>query len=304
VSTEALKLRHEVIEGDCLSILPGIPDGSVDAVITDPPYMGVVGNAWDNAWADDDAFLSWCGSWLRECARVLRPNGCVWVFCYPRMASRMEAEVGQHFRVLSSVVWDKSTARDGAQWKQDRSSLRTWFPASERIIYAEHKPNGPGGPISPQAVRHQHYAGMAGHWFGASQWELPTAANYEWLRGKLNGVLRRDYEELRRDYEELRRPFAIGPSDQFTDVWRFDPEPPGRGGSRHPCAKPLHMMEHIIRTTTRPGALVLDPFAGSGTTGAAAVALGRAFVGIEQDERWAALAWVRVLNALAQMVLL
>ena len=56
---------------------------------------------------------------------------------------------------------------------------------------------------------------LPGHWFESTQWMLPTAANYEWLRALFNGEhlrreyedLRREYEDLRREYEDLRRPF-------------------------------------------------------------------------------------------------
>lgn len=51
----------------------------------------------------------------------------------------------------------------------------------------------------------------------------------------------------------------------------------------HPCAKPVALMMELVSLYTQPGDLVCDPFAGSGTTGVACLALGRRFVGIEQD---------------------
>ena len=61
--------------------------------------------------------------------------------------------------------------------------------------------------------------GMAGHWFGRSQWELPTAANYQWLRELFAGdYLRREYEDLRREYEDLRR--------EYEDLRRPSTPPP------------------------------------------------------------------------------
>jgi site-specific DNA-methyltransferase (adenine-specific) len=52
---------------------------------------------------------------------------------------------------------------------------------------------------------------------------------------------------------------------------------------KHPAEKPLALMRHIIATSSREGATVLDPFMGSGTTGKAAQELGRNFIGIELD---------------------
>ncbi len=59
---------------------------------------------------------------------------------------------------------------------------------------------------------------------------------------------------------------------------------------RHPTQKPLALMERVILASTVRGAVVLDPFCGSGTTGVAAVAHGRSFVGIEREPAFVDLA--------------
>jgi site-specific DNA-methyltransferase (adenine-specific) len=73
----------------------------------------------------------------------------------------------------------------------------------------------------------------------------------------------------------------------------------GRQGE-HPTEKPLPLMADIIRDYTQAGELICDPFCGSGTTGVAAVKLGRQFVGIERDEKWFDLSRRRISAALAQ----
>ena len=83
----------------------------------------------------------------------------------------------------------------------------------------------------------------------------------------------------RREYEELRRPFSVTARDQWSDVWDFDPVQAYPG--KHPCEKPLPLLCHIINASTRPGAVVFDPFAGSGSTGEACHILGREFIGVE-----------------------
>ena len=67
--------------------------------------------------------------------------------------------------------------------------------------------------------------------------------------------------------------------------------------SLHPTQKPLDLMEWLVRTYTNPNDRVLDPFAGSGSTGAACVMLGREFVGVELDPAYHATAQRRVANA-------
>src|SRR5204862_2494250 len=60
----------------------------------------------------------------------------------------------------------------------------------------------------------------------------------------------------------------------------------GAGRKTHPTQKPESLLNRVLVSTTKPGDLVLDPFFGTGTTGAAAKRLGRAFLGIERDETY------------------
>ena len=153
---------------------------------------------------------------------------------------------------------------------------------------------------------------MAGHWFERVQWALPTADNYQWLRATFRRLnhggdylrreyedlrreyedLRREYEDLRREYEDLRRPFSVTADVPYTDVWTF-PTVSGYPG-KHPCEKPLALMEHIVRASSREGATVLDCCMGSGTTGIAAVRLGRHFIGIDLSQHWVDVARGRI----------
>ena len=73
----------------------------------------------------------------------------------------------------------------------------------------------------------------------------------------------------------------------------------GRQGE-HPTEKPVPLMMDLVADFTQPGQTICDPFMGSGTTGVACVALGRSFVGIEQNERWFDLACRRIEEAYKQ----
>ncbi|HMT14793.1 MAG TPA: site-specific DNA-methyltransferase [Aestuariivirga sp.] len=68
----------------------------------------------------------------------------------------------------------------------------------------------------------------------------------------------------------------------------------GAGDKLHPTQKPEALLHRVLLSSTRPGAVVLDPFFGTGTTGAAAKQLGRIFIGIEQDDAYADAAYVRI----------
>lgn len=153
----------------------------------------------------------------------------------------------------------------------------------------------------------RHQGGMASRkYFSVSQWQLPRAEHYAKLQDAAGGHLPRAYEELRAEYEELRaeyeerreivreeiraeyeelrRPFNVTPDVPFTDVWDFPTVNSYPG--KHPTEKPAALLEHAIRTSSRDGDLVLDTFAGTGSTLIAARALGRRAIGIEASEEY------------------
>jgi site-specific DNA-methyltransferase (adenine-specific) len=321
----------EIIHGDAASI--PLDDGAAQLICTDPPYFRAIDEAWDKQWKNAAAFLEWLRNVAVEWRRVLAPNGTLYVFASPAMAAHVEVMLSDLFAVRSSIVWAKPLP--GAHGQCSRDALRSFFPQTERIIMAEQFGSdgsalrgsgyndataklraGVFEPLRVYLVKERDRAGMtnrqidqafglngmAGHWFGASQWALPKADQYQKLREVFRSAgaheplrreyedLRREYEDLRREYEDLRRPFDLSGHSHtsatrpHTDVWNF---PVVRGNSKaHPCEKPVPMMEHIILTSSRPGDLVVDTFAGSGATGEAAARNGRRFLGIDADERW------------------
>lgn len=93
------------------------------------------------------------------------------------------------------------------------------------------------------------------------------------------------------NYELMKH---INGDTQMTDVWRLPAIAPWeKTCTKHPTQKPLGLLSRIILASTKPGAWILDPFAGSSTTGIAANLLGRRFLGIEQDENFAAISKAR-----------
>ncbi len=160
--------------------------------------------------------------------------------------------------------------------------------------------------ISAKEINEATGTKMCSHWFSSSQWKLPTEKQYQQLQtlfasrsGQLSkthteltneyqtlsceyGNLLKEYDELKAEYENLRRPFHVTAEVPYTDVWTFSPVQyyPGK----HPCEKPADLLEHIITSSSRESAVVLDAFMGSGSTGKACLVLNRNFVGIEMEE--------------------
>ena len=93
------------------------------------------------------------------------------------------------------------------------------------------------------------------------------------------------------NYELMKR---INGNKQMTDLWRLPAIAPWeKSCGKHPTQKPLGLLSRIIMASTKPGAWILDPFAGSSTTGIAANLLGRQFLGIERKTEFAAMSKAR-----------
>lgn len=97
------------------------------------------------------------------------------------------------------------------------------------------------------------------------------------------------------DYKAMRK---IAGNKQLRDVWTISPPPPReKTHGRHPTQKPIALLERILIAASTPGAIVVDPFCGSGSTGVAARMLGRRFIGCDLDGGYVALAARRIAAA-------
>lgn len=102
-----------IYHGDAMEILPTIRTSTVDAVITDPPYIiGAVsaGNMASKAggWADMMNSALWFSTWYKQVDRVLGPSGVFWTFCNWRsLPVVMRAAIDAQTPITSCAVWDK-----------------------------------------------------------------------------------------------------------------------------------------------------------------------------------------------------
>lgn len=291
-----------VYHADALSLCADLPPASVDLICTDPPYFRVKDEPWDRQWDTPEGFLAWVGELCGAFRKVLKPNGSLYLFASPDMGGRVECEVRGYFNVLNVITWQKPPFSTKAEMFR-KEDMREFFPASERIVFAEQYLAE--RPFWSEALeRAREAAGLTrqevservvGTRSGACwNWEagirFPEAHHWNRCRDLFPALPEFDF--IASDYEQGRRPFAVTDSVPYTDVWSFETvaDYPGK----HPCEKPVGLLAHIITTSSRPGALVLDCFCGSGSTGEAALSLGRRAILGDASEHWSQYAAARL----------
>lgn len=301
--------------GDSLQLIQRIPDASIALILTDPPYHSTKKeNIYgDKAFAEDAHFLDWMEKFAVEFARILKPNGSVYMFCATEMSGRLEVVFSQHLKPLNHITWSKPNEPgfDGWKGKMNKEALRRWYPHSERILFFEQLSGVEGhrSKLGHLLRTKRLEAGLSGHELTAltgeygsvnhggsvSNWEIgrnvPSREQYEKIcasilsTGKVKSMPR---------FEDVVRPFNMRAELEYTDVWNFPSVRPYRG--KHPAEKPLNMLSHIINASSYEGDIVLDCFAGSGTTGVAAIQSNRQAILIEIEDNWAKRASERLEN--------
>ncbi len=249
------ELKTDVIlRGDCIEVLKGLPDKSVDMVFADPPYNLQLGgdllrpdnskvDAVDDDWDKFDSFAAYDAftrAWLGECRRVLKDEGSLWVIGSYHNIFRLGAAMQDlGFWVLNDIIWRKSNPMPN--FKGTR-----FTNAHETLI-----------------------------WAAKSREQKRYTFNYDALKAFNEDT------QMRSDWTLA---LCTG-NERLKD---------DNGDKAHPTQKPEALLHRVLLSASRVGDVVLDPFFGTGTTGAAAKRLGRHFIGIERDETYAKLAEKRI----------
>lgn len=301
----------QVLNMCCLKGMRAFPDNSFDSIVTDPPYeLGFMGKAWDSRG------IAYSVELWSEALRVLKPGGHLLAFSGSRTYHRMTCAIEDAgFEVRDQIMWvygsgfPKSHNLAG-EWDGWGTALK---PAHEPICVAR-KPligtvaanvlahgtgalnidgcrvatddnlNGgtysPGGKAAPMPGDERTGAALGMFAPGAR-----PAAGFVQPDGRWPANLIHDgSDEVTTLFGEPARFFYCAKTSK-TD----------RGAENiHPTVKPTDLMAYLCRLVTPPGGVVLDPFAGSGSTGKAAVREGFQFVGFELSVEYAAIANARI----------
>lgn len=309
-------VRWALVEADSLALLTRFPAASVDAVVTDPPYaIGFDGQDWDGGTlADPLGFQTFSAQWAGEISRILKPGGHLVAFGSPRTFHRLVAgceDAGLEIR--DQLLWLHGRGVPKSRLLPGGIST-TLKPAYEPILLAR-------TPLAyPSAVANIAALGTGGLNIEATRVPRPSGMGY-WPSHVLAShdaecgtracsaqcAVRRLTEAGDSGAEWLSRLFYVGKAshaereagleglEQHGEPIFSSGKPLSQARANiHPTVKPLGVMRWLVRLIAPPGGLVLDPFAGSGSTGCAAVLENRRFIGIEREAQYMPIAKARL----------
>jgi DNA modification methylase len=247
----------ELYLGDCETFVPLLPDYNKrpDLIFADPPFN--IGYTYD-LYQDNKTpaeYLAWCRRWLKVMYESLSVKGTFWL----AVGARIQA----HLRVLAEEV--------GFLWRDTVIWHYTFGPRQK------HK-------LTPSWVAlHYFTKGNEFTWHG-DDIKVPSARQikYNDKRAEKGGKLPDNvWILLPKDHEGAG---CFDPQDNAILESRVCGTFKER--TEHPCQMNVLILERLIRLTSNPGDLILDPFLGSGTTAEAALTLNRCCVGIELSEAY------------------
>lgn len=293
-----------VVCADALDYLKSLPTACVDLVVSDIPY-GIGQDDWDvlhdnrnaaylgqsraqqqagavfrkrrkpiNGWSDADRaiprqYYEWCMRWVPDCLRVLKPGGSIFLFAGRRLAARCVValeDAGFNFRDM--LAWRRPRAVFRAQ------RLSTVFRKRGQLAHAAHWQGWRVGNLRPS---------FEPILWAFKPYDVTIVDNV--VDHGLGALNVEAFGEL------------SGGHDNAIDCGFA----PGEGGL-HEAQKPVRLLRALIELASPADALVLDPFAGSGSTAVAASLSGRRYLAVEKQARYCEVAEQRLSRAEEQGV--
>ena len=301
-------LLNKVINGDCLKESEQIESGSVDLILTDPPYgtvkdisaegFGMSGKTkWDEALNPKDIF--------NIANRILRKNGKLVLFSQEPYTSKLITEALPNLPFSYRMIWEKDHYANALLSKKAPVS---YF--EDILVFSKCNPKHDfegAHPLRDYFNTEKEKSGlsnndifnllgnqMGSHYFtSGAQFTFPTFENYNKLQA--SGFFMRDWNELKKIDDNYRSELIKKMTDEAPAVFNLWEGKSYKSNvlkykkdynGHHPTQKPLLLMEDLIKTYSNEGDLVVDLTAGSGSTAVAAITTKRNFIAIEKEESY------------------
>jgi DNA modification methylase len=312
--------------GDARAVLAGMPGQSANCIVTSPPYWGKRDYGMPGQYgheADPDTYVSTMREVFREAHRVLADDGTCWLNLGDSYSASGGGATGIHAYLGPHLTTHRATALHaknllGLPWRVAFALQDDGWILRNAVVW--HKPNAmPESVRDRLSCRHELVfllVKQPAYWFDLDPIRIPHAADTRRRTKAAKGGPTRPpghparraqshkYGPHTREVASARRygegrghrrghPNGRNPGD----VWAI-PTRPYYGP--HFAAYPIDLPLRCIAAGCKPGGTVLDPFTGSGTTGLAAIQLGRMFTGIDLSPDFARLAAERLAQAVAE----
>ena len=271
LDSKVLVMASEVLHGDCINLVETLAEKSVDVVVTSPPYWGQRSSNGMGTEEDPREYLQFLTSFFKKLKPKMKEKGILWI------------NVGDSYNTpvnWTTDDWGHSTlGKDSTGF--DKNNVAYTKPRHKRKAFIEKEtPWLTYGNLLALPQRLIIHLSDLGFIFrGEIIWNKKNAMP--------EGRCRRPHRK-----HELILLFAVDEQHQFRvkppvpSVWTMSNEHPKqkiRHYSRFPISLPLKCIDAYGKSGS--DVLVLDPFSGSGTTGAAALELGCSYIGFEIDEQ-------------------
>lgn len=325
---------NKILQGDCIERLRDLPDGIVNTCVTSPPYFGLRDYGHDGQIGLEhtpDEYVAKLVDVFREVKRVLRDDGTLWLNLGDSYNSMGGIHAGRGDNQLGvgagNRQWREGSARADGQIRSDGMSRRnrdgTHAPGLKpkdligipwRVAFALqadgwylrqdiiwHKPNPMPESVTDRCTKAHEYIFLLSkserYYYDAEAIKEPSIYADSGRESKKRG----DFNGKNGGRLPGREPFrAITETRNRRSVWTVATRP---YSGAHFATFPPDLIEPCILAGAPVGGLVLDPFMGSGTTAAVAVALGREYVGTELNPEYIKLSNDRIHAAAVQPAL-
>lgn len=244
--------KQDILHGDTLTILPTLDSNSAQIILADPPYNIGKDFGNDSDKQPMDEYLAWSEKWIKECLRILKPNGTMFIYGFSEILALILSKVPYSIK-RRWIVWHYTN--------KNVASLNFWQRSHESILVLWKEDKVFHRDDIREAYTEGFLNGAAGKERTATKGRFSKGEKTTTYTAHPNGALPRDV---------IKIPALAGGAGMKERV-------------NHPTQKPLALCEKLLRSCKQPASdgYVLVPFAGSGSECVAAKQLGLPFVGIE-----------------------
>ena len=124
--------------GDCLEIMRRFPSESIDLILTDPPYFGILKESWDNQWNTSQDYLKWYEKWVKISKSLMKNIGSFYVWC-PALTKKTDISLSiylllkKYLLFQTLIVWRRQFTHGNSLWLQAQEWC-FYFSKTDKVV--------------------------------------------------------------------------------------------------------------------------------------------------------------------------